>query len=216
MTDTPATATTAALDSIYVIANALTGDQFAVYAPAPHDRRGMYTVAHVLGGTGGYAAPRIHLVHPDDIAAYAAGAADRLRRGSHGHAATVWLDRTTGALHERLTRSTSPTTPHHPIREQEPPMKHTRTPDEDGLLTPGTNPCSDDLVVLGLRASNDPPARILLVRDPARCTHGCTICTECADSWELDHHVHYELSGGGRWLRAALATEHSATDAADS
>ncbi|MGK8509618.1 hypothetical protein ACRS5S_16725 [Nocardia asiatica] len=100
----PAIPTTTALDAIYVIANAVTGDQFVIYASGPHDKRGMYTVAHVTGGTGGYAAPRIHLVHPDDIAAYAAGAAERLRRGSHGHAATVWLDRTTGPLHTRLAR----------------------------------------------------------------------------------------------------------------
>ncbi|WP_431969561.1 hypothetical protein [Nocardia sp. bgisy134] len=97
-------ATTAALDSIYVIANAITGDQFVIYAPGPHDERGMYTVAHVTGGTGGYTAPRIHLVHPDDIAAYATGAVDRMRRGGHGHAVSVWLDRTTGPLHEHLTR----------------------------------------------------------------------------------------------------------------
>ncbi|AVH20781.1 hypothetical protein GV791_30025 [Nocardia cyriacigeorgica] len=103
MTD-PAIPTTAALDAIYVIANAVTGDQFVIYATGPHDERGMYTVAHVTGGTGGYAAPRIHLVHPDDIAAYAAGAAGRLRRGSHLHAVTVWLDRTTGPLHTRLAR----------------------------------------------------------------------------------------------------------------
>ncbi|WP_227999108.1 hypothetical protein [Nocardia australiensis] len=96
--------TTVALDSIYVIANAITGDQFAIYAPGPHDERGMYTVAHVTGGTGGYAAPRIHLVHPDDIAAYATGAADRMRQGGHGHAVSVWLDRTTGPLHEHLSQ----------------------------------------------------------------------------------------------------------------
>lgn len=96
--------TTTALDSIYVIANAITGDQFVIYAPGGHDERGMYTVAHVTGGTGGYAAPRIHLVHPDDIAAYATGAANRMRRGGHGHAVSVWLDRTTGGLHEHLTR----------------------------------------------------------------------------------------------------------------
>ncbi|MFF0531133.1 hypothetical protein ACFYT3_22430 [Nocardia amikacinitolerans] len=97
-------ATTAALDPIYVIANALTGDQFVIYAPGPHDARGMYTVAHVTGGTGGYAAPRIHLVNPDDIAAYAAGAVNRLSLGEFDDAVTVWLDRTTGPLHERLTR----------------------------------------------------------------------------------------------------------------
>ncbi|MFC3966496.1 hypothetical protein [Nocardia jiangsuensis] len=96
--------TTAALDAIYVIANAITGDQFAIYAPGSHDERGMYTVAHVTGGTGGHATPRIHLVHPDDIAAYASGAADRIRRGSHGHGASVLLDRTTGLLHQHLTR----------------------------------------------------------------------------------------------------------------
>ncbi|MEV6363167.1 hypothetical protein [Nocardia asteroides] len=103
MTD-PAIPTTPALDAIYVIANAITGDQFVIYRLGSHDERGMYTVAHVTGGTGGYAAPRIHLVHPDDIAAYATGAADRLRRGSHGHGATVWLDRTTGTLHAHLSR----------------------------------------------------------------------------------------------------------------
>ncbi|MGY1929535.1 hypothetical protein [Nocardia gipuzkoensis] len=103
MTD-PAMPTTAALEPIYVIANAITGDQFIIYAPGPHDERGMYTVAHVTGGTGGYAAPRIHLVHPDDIAAYATGAADLVRRSGRGHGASVWLDRTTGPLREHLTR----------------------------------------------------------------------------------------------------------------
>ncbi|MEV0359371.1 hypothetical protein AB0H71_25275 [Nocardia sp. NPDC050697] len=96
--------TTAALEAIYVIANAITGDQFVVYAPGSHDERGMYTVAHVTGGTGGHAVPRIHLVHPDDIAAYATGAADRIRRGSHQHGVSVWLDRTTGTLHQHLAR----------------------------------------------------------------------------------------------------------------
>ncbi|MGW5917530.1 hypothetical protein ACWFPY_00935 [Nocardia fluminea] len=97
--------TTAALDSIYVIANAISGEQFVIYAPGPHDERGMYTVAHVSGGTGEIRRPpRIHLVHPDDIAAYATAAAERMRRAGPGHAVSVWLDRTTGPLREHLTR----------------------------------------------------------------------------------------------------------------
>ncbi|MEV0033365.1 hypothetical protein [Nocardia sp. NPDC050793] len=51
MTD-PAIPTTAALDAIFVIANAVTGDQFVIYGLGPHDERGMYHVAHVSGGTG--------------------------------------------------------------------------------------------------------------------------------------------------------------------
>ncbi|MBW0275173.1 hypothetical protein ATM97_28655 [Nocardia sp. MH4] len=103
--NTSPVATTTALDSIYVIANAVSGEQFVIYAPGGHDERGMYTVAHVSGGTGEIRRPpRIHLVHPDDIAAYATGAADRMRRDGPGHAVSVWLDRTTGPLHEHLTR----------------------------------------------------------------------------------------------------------------
>ncbi|WP_435593805.1 hypothetical protein [Nocardia sp. bgisy118] len=97
-------ATTAALDPIYVIADTATGDQFVIYAPGPHDERGMYTVAHVTGSADGIAAPRIHLVHPDDIAAYATGAVNRLSLGEFDDAVTVWLDRTTGTLHDHLTR----------------------------------------------------------------------------------------------------------------
>lgn len=103
MTD-PAIPTTAALEAIYVLADTASGDQFVIYAPGPHDERGMYTVAHVTGVTEGIAVPRVHLVHPDDIADYAHGAASRMRRAGSGDTVTVWFDHTTGALHEHLTR----------------------------------------------------------------------------------------------------------------
>ncbi|MEV5832833.1 hypothetical protein [Nocardia sp. NPDC052112] len=96
-------ATTPALDILYVIANTATGAQFVIYAPGSHDERGMYTVAHVSGSVDGLAAPRIHLVHPDDIAAYAAGVVNRMRDSECGHAVQVWLDRTTGPLRTRLS-----------------------------------------------------------------------------------------------------------------
>ncbi|MFF0531145.1 hypothetical protein ACFYT3_22500 [Nocardia amikacinitolerans] len=32
--------------------------------------------------------------------------------------------------------------------------------------------------------------QILLMWNPHRCNHGYIICVECADSWELDQHVH--------------------------
>ncbi|MGY0497463.1 hypothetical protein ACWZHB_03065 [Nocardia sp. FBN12] len=96
--------TTAALDTLYAAANPVTGDQFVIYAPGSHDERGMYTVAHVTGSTDRLAIPRVHLVHPDDIAAYATGAVNRLRASHAGHTVSVWLDRTTGPLHEHLTR----------------------------------------------------------------------------------------------------------------
>ncbi|RBO79813.1 hypothetical protein [Nocardia puris] len=89
-------------------------------------------------------------------------------------------------------------------------MKDTRTHDEDGVITPGAKLSGNNYVVVRLREGDDPPARILLVRNPSRCHHGYTMCVECADSWELDHHVDYELTGGGRWLRAALDTQRAA------
>ncbi|PKV76770.1 hypothetical protein [Nocardia fluminea] len=103
MTD-PAIPTTAALDTLYAAANPVSGDQFVIYAPGGHDERGMYTVAHVTGPTDRVAIPRVHLVHPDDIAAYATGAVNRLRDRHAGWTVSVWLNRTTGPLHEHLPR----------------------------------------------------------------------------------------------------------------
>ncbi len=99
-------------------------------------------------------------------------------------------------------------------------MKDTRAHDEDGVIKPGAKLSGNDYVVVRLRDSDDPPGRILVVRNPTRCHHGYTICVECADSWELDHHVDYELTGGGRRLREALdiqpATGNAEPSEADS
>ncbi|MFD3424477.1 hypothetical protein [Nocardia fluminea] len=97
-------ATTAALEPIYEVKNTVTGDQFVIYAPGAHDDRGMYTVAHVTGTASAIATPRIHLVHPDDITAYATGAVDRMRNGHAGHAARVWVNLTTGPMRAQLPR----------------------------------------------------------------------------------------------------------------
>ncbi|MFD6221228.1 hypothetical protein [Nocardia asteroides] len=86
-------------------------------------------------------------------------------------------------------------------------MKDTRSHDEDGVIKPGAKLSGNAYVVVRLRDSDDPPGRILLVGRTWRCVHGCTICVECAESWELDHHVDYELTGGGRRLREALDTQ---------
>lgn len=90
-------------------------------------------------------------------------------------------------------------------------MKDTRTHDEDGVIKPGAKLSGNHYLVVRLRDSDDPPGRILLVRDPRRCGHGYTMCVECAESWELDHHVHYERTGGGRRLREALDTQRPDT-----
>ncbi|MEV6256917.1 hypothetical protein AB0L97_27070 [Nocardia sp. NPDC051911] len=46
-----------------------------------------------------------------------------------------------------------------------------------------------------------------------RWTQGTAISSAAsAESWELDHHVHYELTGGGRRLRKALDTPPAETD----
>lgn len=42
--------------------------------------------------------------------------------------------------------------------------------------------------------------KIYVVNDPAKCGHVHSMCTECAKSWEIDYHVLYERSGGGRRL----------------
>ncbi|MBF6366886.1 hypothetical protein IU469_14295 [Nocardia puris] len=53
-------------------------------------------------------------------------------------------------------------------------MKDTRTHDEDGVITPGAELSGNDYVVVRLREGDDPPARILLVRNPSRCHHRYT------------------------------------------
>ncbi|MFF2085428.1 hypothetical protein ACFVVM_16765 [Nocardia sp. NPDC058176] len=97
-------ATSAALDLIYEVSNPATGDQFVIYAPSPHDERGLFTVAHLTGTETGLATPRIHLVDPDDIAAYARGAVERMRTGPAGHTARVWHNHAPAALRALLPR----------------------------------------------------------------------------------------------------------------
>ncbi len=87
-------------------------------------------------------------------------------------------------------------------------MKNTQSHDEDGVIKPGAILSGNDYVLVTLRDSGDPSGRVLLVRKSFRCIHGRTICVECAESWELDHHVHYQQTGGGRRLREALDTQH--------
>ncbi len=101
MTDPAIPTTTAALEAIYAATNSVTGDQFVIYAPGSHDERGMYTVAHVNGPTDQIDIPSVHLVHPDDIAAYATDAMNRLRDRHAGWAVNV-RNRTTGPLHQHL------------------------------------------------------------------------------------------------------------------
>ncbi|WP_227999109.1 hypothetical protein [Nocardia australiensis] len=91
-----------------------------------------------------------------------------------------------------------------------PQMKNTKSHDEDGMIKPEAKLSGNAYVVVRLRRADDPPGRILLVGNPHRCNHGCTICVECAESWELDYVVHYELTGGGRRLREALDAQSAA------
>ncbi len=110
----------------------------------------------------------------------------------------------------------APVTQPNSNREQEHLVKDTRTHDEDGVIKPGAKLSGNDYVVVRLREGDDPPGRILLVRNPSRCHHGYTLCIECAESWELDHHVDYELTGGGRRLREDLDTQQAAPASNDS
>ncbi|WP_253784049.1 hypothetical protein [Nocardia amikacinitolerans] len=58
----------------------------------------------MTGSADRIAAPRVHLVHPDDIAAYSTGAVNRFSLGEFDDAVSVWLNRATGTLHDHLTR----------------------------------------------------------------------------------------------------------------
>ncbi|WP_280345214.1 hypothetical protein [Nocardia abscessus] len=88
--------TTAALSPIYEVKNPVTGDQFIIYAA---DDAGMFTVAHVIAPL---AAPRIHLVNPDDIAEYATGAVGVMRNRHAGFAAQVYTNSAPAPLSTRL------------------------------------------------------------------------------------------------------------------
>ncbi|MFC3966497.1 hypothetical protein [Nocardia jiangsuensis] len=102
----------------------------------------------------------------------------------------------------------TPTTPEILMRE----MKNTRSHDEYGAIKPEAELSGNDYVLIRLRDTDHPYGRILLMAKPSRCNHGITICTECAQSWELDHVVHYALTGGGRRLRDALDAQHPDAD----
>lgn len=85
-------------------------------------------------------------------------------------------------------------------------MKNTQSHDEDGVIKPGAKLSGNAYVLVTPRDSEGPYGRILLMSNPSRCNHGYTMCVECVESWELDHLVHYDLTGGGRRLREALDT----------
>ena len=91
--------TTAALTPIYEVKNPVSGDQFIIYAA---DDAGMFTVAHVITNGTLVATPRIHLVHPDDIAEYATGAVGAMRNRHAGFAAQVCTNRAPAPLSTRL------------------------------------------------------------------------------------------------------------------
>ncbi|MCP2320954.1 hypothetical protein APR12_006344 [Nocardia amikacinitolerans] len=103
------------------------------------------------------------------------------------------------------------------------PMKNTQSHDEEGVIKPEAKLSGNAYVMVTPRDSDDPYGRILLVWNPHRCNHGYTICLECAESWELDHVVHYALTGGGRRLREALdaqapdadSTQHAEADSTE-
>ncbi|KZM70263.1 hypothetical protein [Nocardia terpenica] len=93
----------AALVPIYEVKNTVTGDQFIIYAPADHDDEGMFIAAHVTGApVGSVAAPRILVVHPDDIGEYATDTVRLMRAASTGFAAIVWTNNTAGELLAQL------------------------------------------------------------------------------------------------------------------
>ncbi|GAB2709518.1 hypothetical protein [Nocardia thraciensis] len=46
----------------------------------------------------------------------------------------------------------------------------------------------------------------LLLMAPHICNHGVTICTECAESWELDYEVRYSSTIAGRELSGQRAS----------
>lgn len=94
-------------------------------------------------------------------------------------------------------------------------MKDTQAHDEYGVIKPEAKLSGNAYIVVTLRDTDDPSGRILLVWNPNRCNHGYTLCVECAQSWELDHHLHYELTGGGRRLREARDTQRPATGSAE-
>lgn len=57
-------------------------------------------------------------------------------------------------------------------------------------------------VRLGL--PGEEPGRVR-VRQPANCDHGITICTECVESWEIDHDIQFHRTAAGRRLAKELA-----------
>ncbi len=78
-------------------------------------------------------------------------------------------------------------------------MRNTKGHDDTGAIRPGVSFSGNDYVSLQLRDSDDDLGRALIL-EPGKCNHGITICRECAESWEIDYHVHYYYTAGGRRL----------------
>ncbi|GGL20604.1 hypothetical protein [Nocardia jinanensis] len=96
------TARPIALAPIYEVKNSVTGDQLIVYGRASGHSEGSYLVAHVTGTGTVIAAPRIQLIHPEDLVAHTTDAVDLMRHGQAGHATVVRANHTTGALRNQL------------------------------------------------------------------------------------------------------------------
>ncbi|MFD6464153.1 hypothetical protein [Streptomyces roseolus] len=71
-----------ALKPVYEAKCSVSGDQFIVYAPAPGETAGLFTVAHVTGSGG--VTPILCRVSGTDLPGYTAGALRMLRKRNTG------------------------------------------------------------------------------------------------------------------------------------
>ncbi|MBH0777688.1 hypothetical protein [Nocardia bovistercoris] len=89
-------------------------------------------------------------------------------------------------------------------------MKRTKTHDEYGAVAEGATLSGNTYV--SLRSREGTACGRVLLMTPQKCNHGITICERCADSWEIDHVVHYARTAAGRALRERL--DHNGRDTA--
>ncbi|WP_460696653.1 hypothetical protein [Nocardia thraciensis] len=86
------------------------------------------------------------------------------------------------------------------------PYRDTTIHDEEGAVKHGASLSSWTYVPVQLRDYQGTPDPVL-VKPRHRCNHGVTICRDCADSWALDHIIHYERTKAGRQLLDQVNTD---------
>ncbi|WP_280387257.1 hypothetical protein [Nocardia wallacei] len=86
-------------------------------------------------------------------------------------------------------------------------MRDTATHDTQGAVKSSAKLSGNSYVSVRCRTTRARGKLLFMATD--ECNHGITICTECAESWEIDYEVRYSSTKAGRELSRQRADADS-------